>query len=124
MKKSLGFIYNRVFHILNFTEDEKEDSAAVSAWFFCSTISSLFILDILLALTGSTKILIIDQGIWYLTVFVLNVTIYYFLTYHKKKYLKIVESFKDEQKITAIIGSIAVFSFSAAVIVLFFVLGD
>jgi len=122
MKKILGIVYNRVFRLLYFVNDEREDSAAASAWLFCSLISSLFILDILLALTGSTEILIVNQGIWYLLVFAINTIFYYFLTYHKKKYLTLIEPFKNEKKTTSVLGGIALVSFSIAVTVLFFVL--
>ncbi len=121
-EKVFGFVYNRVFRLLFSLNDEREDSNAASAWFFCSTISSLFFIDILSVIFGSNKILISNQGIWYLLIFAINTIFYYFLTYHKKKYLKLIEPFKNEKKTTSVLGSIALVSFSIAVTVLFFVL--
>lgn len=122
MKKIFGFVYNRVFRLLFSLNDEREDSAAASSWLFCSTISSLLLLDILILIIGSDRILVSNQGLWYLLVFVINTAFYYFLTYHRKKYQKLIEPFKNEKKTTSVLGSIALVSFSIAVIVLFFVL--
>lgn len=122
MTRIIGFIYNRVFRLLYFVNDEREDSAAASAWLFCSTISSLFLIDILFVIFGSNKILISNQGIWYLFVFSINTIFWYFLTFHRKKYLKLIERFKNEKKTTSVLGGIVLVSFSIAVTVLFFVL--
>lgn len=122
MKKILGLIYYQVFRLLYIVNDEREDSAAASAWLFCSIVSSFFFIDILLVIFGSNRILVANQGIWYLFVFAINTIFYYFLTYYRKKYLKLIEPFKNEKKTTSVLGGIVLVSFSIAVTVLFFVL--
>lgn len=122
MKKIIAYVYNRTYHILSsFDEESEKYNKHITAWLFCSLITTFFIIDIVLFLTNSTNIFIINDGIFYLLSFIIVAFFYYFFTLRKKKYLAIIESYINESKKSIWLGNIFIVIFSITTIILFLV---
>ena len=122
MGNIIEYAFNRVYHILSSLDDDGEKyNKHITTWLFCSIITAVFFIDIVLFLTNSKKVFLLNDGIFFLLIFLVVALFYYFFTLRKRKYVVIIESYINKKKKSIWIGNICILIFSLATIVLFIV---
>ena len=85
MGNIIEYAFNRVYHILSSLDDDGEKyNKHITTWLFCSIITAVFIIDIVLFLTNSKKVFLLNDGIFFLLIF-LVVALFLLLFHFKEK---------------------------------------